>query len=326
MTNTELNRAPADPVAGYFGPDSMSWRLYREPFYLLGGVRALLLQVAHPAVADAVARFSNFREDALGRGYRTFEAMAAIYFGDQAQADRTGQRLQKVHRGMAGHYPETSQAIPLPYRADDAPLQWWVLATLIDTTLHVYAPAAQRLNLPPDWREQFYEESKRAAAVLGIPADVVPMDLAAFNDYFSAQLNSGLLGSTPVCGDMALAVIEHRLAPRRLARLMARGGLPTDLCDRLGVRPEKNVERRYARIAARMLWLHRLMPRALRASPAWHQAMARIRRAQGLRPGILGVFYDWLSRRRPVLMGIAPNAATTKSRNEKAQDGGPGST
>ena len=46
-----------------FGPGSLTWRVNGEAVLLLGGGRALLLQVAHPGVAAGVAEFSNYRED-----------------------------------------------------------------------------------------------------------------------------------------------------------------------------------------------------------------------------------------------------------------------
>ena len=48
-TNSPIFPTPRSAVVGYFGPHSMTWRLYREPIVIIGGVRALLLQVAHPA-------------------------------------------------------------------------------------------------------------------------------------------------------------------------------------------------------------------------------------------------------------------------------------
>jgi uncharacterized protein (DUF2236 family) len=52
--------------AGLFGPGSLTWRVNREGVLLLGGGRALLLQVAHPLVAAGVAEHSNYREDPFG--------------------------------------------------------------------------------------------------------------------------------------------------------------------------------------------------------------------------------------------------------------------
>ena len=61
--------------AGLFGPGSLTWRVNREGVLLLGGGRALLLQVAHPLVAAGVAQHSNYREDPFGRLYRTLDTV-----------------------------------------------------------------------------------------------------------------------------------------------------------------------------------------------------------------------------------------------------------
>src|SRR3712207_4301794 len=47
---------------GFFGPDSVTWRVHADPVYSVGGLRALLLQALHPVAMDGVARNSVFRE------------------------------------------------------------------------------------------------------------------------------------------------------------------------------------------------------------------------------------------------------------------------
>src|SRR5262249_8974636 len=79
-----LVRAPpscaAAIVSRVFGPGSLTWRVNGEAVLLLGGGRALLLQVAHPKVAAGVGRFSNYREDPWGRLARTLDVTLAIVF------------------------------------------------------------------------------------------------------------------------------------------------------------------------------------------------------------------------------------------------------
>src|SRR5258708_6168031 len=43
------------------GPDTVSWRVNREPVVFMGGGRALLLQVAHPLVAPGAAQHSDYQ-------------------------------------------------------------------------------------------------------------------------------------------------------------------------------------------------------------------------------------------------------------------------
>ncbi|MFN0174576.1 MAG: oxygenase MpaB family protein [Saprospiraceae bacterium] len=281
---------------GYFGPTSITWQLYRESLTLTGGVRALLLQVAHPAVADGVARFSNFKTDPLGRGYRTFAAMAMIYFGSKTQAEQTAQRLWRMHSTIQGEGPNA-------YSANDPHLLLWVLATLTDTTLQVHKRMPLP-DLPPDWQERFYEESKVAARLLGIPESVYPADLQAFEQYFRSMLEGDLLGSTDTCRQVAQSIILHPKAPKKLANLLATGWLPAPLCTRLGIPVSIEATAKLERFLRRYWRVYRLIPKALRWSPAYHQAHYRIAIAQGESPTWAGRFFHWRGKRVKTPMGL----------------------
>src|SRR4051794_30089346 len=63
------------PEAGFFGPGSQMWRIFGETAVSLGGMRAVMMQLAHPAVAAAGIQSSNFRDDFIGRAWRTFATM-----------------------------------------------------------------------------------------------------------------------------------------------------------------------------------------------------------------------------------------------------------
>jgi uncharacterized protein (DUF2236 family) len=281
---------------GYFGPDSLSWQLYREPAVLLGGFRALLLQIAHPAVADGVARYSNFRQDALGRGYRTFRAMATIYFGTCQQADGTAARLKRIHSGIRGS----------DYVATDQLLQLWVWATLIDTTFVVFTPLQEHLKLPIDWQEKFYAESQRAATILGIESSQIPTDLRAFKQYFTQILQrEGILGSQPISTDLAQSIVFHRLVPQPLGRLLAIGWLPDWLCERLQLQVIPHDRQRFERTTLPRLYRVLLvLPRFIRYAPAWHQGRYRIALAEGRPRPLWGRLLWWLGQRWELPLGI----------------------
>src|SRR5439155_20528931 len=74
-------RAALDPAVGLFPPESVLRRVNREAILLLGGGRALLLQVAHPLVAAGVAGHSRFRSEPLARPWRTPDPMPTILLG-----------------------------------------------------------------------------------------------------------------------------------------------------------------------------------------------------------------------------------------------------
>lgn len=281
---------------GYFGPETITWQLYREQLPLAGGVRALLLQVAHPAVADGVARYSQFKSDPFGRGYRTFRAMAMIYFGSKTQAEQTAKGLWRMHGAIRGEAPNA-------YSANDPELLLWVLATLVQTTLEVYSRMPLK-DLPRDWKTRFYEESKVAAQLLGIPAEVYPTDLPAFERYFEAMLQGEILGSSPTCREVAQSIVQHPKVPKKLANLLATGWLPEPLCARLGISVHPNAEARLSRFLKRFFWVYRLIPKVLRWAPSYHQASYRIAMARGESPALMGRFFNWLGKRMNVPMGL----------------------
>lgn len=57
--------------AGLLGPNSVSWRVIGDAAAFVGGIRALLVQTAHPEVVAGVEQHSRYRDDPLGRLNRT---------------------------------------------------------------------------------------------------------------------------------------------------------------------------------------------------------------------------------------------------------------
>src|SRR3712207_360166 len=122
----------AGPAEGVFGPRSMIWQVDREALVFLGAGRALLLQLAHPWVAAAIAQHSSVLHDPIGRFHRTFEVVFTLVFGSLDEAIRTARRLHRRHAAIAGAMPETLGrfAEGSTYRANEVPALLWVQATL----------------------------------------------------------------------------------------------------------------------------------------------------------------------------------------------------
>ena len=170
------------------GPDTISARLLGHPALLLGGPRALLLQVANPGVAAGVAQHSAFTEDPFGRLARTLRSMEAIAFGSPERAAQALRVIGARHRPVQGLTEAGS-----PYSAGDPDLVLWVHATLVDTALAVDHRYIGLLSSRQ--REIFYQESKVLADAFRIPAELVPEDLAAFRCYMARSLAALQVGS-----------------------------------------------------------------------------------------------------------------------------------
>src|SRR5216117_2677814 len=95
-------RTVIDPRRGLFGPESVVRRVNREAVLLLGGGRALLLQVAHPLVAAGVAAHSRFRQRPLERLWRTLDLMLTLVFADAARAIGAVREIEHVHARVRG--------------------------------------------------------------------------------------------------------------------------------------------------------------------------------------------------------------------------------
>lgn len=163
-----------------YGEQSISWQVNRHWFPLIGGARAAILQVCDPRVAAGVASYSTFKTDPFGRLDRTLDAMLTISF---AAPERREQMLEHLRRGHARVTGTTAGG--QAYDANDPELQYWVLATLVDTTFEVerrYVGVMRRQD-----RERFFQESKLIARAFGVPDEVIPEDLDAFRAYVSHQ-------------------------------------------------------------------------------------------------------------------------------------------
>jgi uncharacterized protein (DUF2236 family) len=158
----------ASPKDGFFGPHSVVWRVDRELAVLLGsGSRALLLQVAHPLIAAAVADHSRYRRDPIGRLRHTLETIYAFAFSDREHATRMVEAINRRHAQVVGTSPDGT-----PYAALDPHLLLWVYATLIDSGLLAYETFVAPLTEAE--REQAYLEFQEAAHVWGIPPEIFP--------------------------------------------------------------------------------------------------------------------------------------------------------
>ena len=255
-----------------FGPGSLIWRVNGEAVLLLGGGRALMLQVAHPKVAAGVAEFSNYREDPWGRLYRTLDLTLKIVFGDPQTSRAASRRLRAVHERVAGS-DDRGEA----YRALDPELLLWVHATLLDTSLTIY----QRYVTALTYRELdlYYDEMKALGEAYAIPREAMPADYASFRRYWGSMLDDGLR-VTETTRDVADAVLRPEL-PRlawpaiELLRLVTVGTLPRAIRDDLGLDWGPGRERLLAASQAAIRRLLPALPALLHRFPAARRGVLR---------------------------------------------------
>jgi uncharacterized protein (DUF2236 family) len=252
--------------------DSMIWRVNSEAVLLLGGGRALILQVAHPQVAAGVGQFSRYREDPWGRIYRTIDVTMKITFGDPATSRAAAEGLRARHAQVTGRDDEGR-----PYRALDPRLLLWVQATLIDTSLLFYERYVGSLSERE--KASYYEECRALGPAYGLAPDRQPADFEAFRAYFEGMLSSGLR-STETLRDVTDAVLHPPLPfvarpAVELLRLVTVGTLPQPLRDELGLGWGRRRETLLSASAASVRGLMPLLPGLLRRLPPARAAARR---------------------------------------------------
>ncbi len=273
--------------AGYFGPSSALWRLNRESVLAIGLVRAILLQLAHPWVAQAVVDHSTVYQQPLDRLLATASAAELITFGSRAQADRAAARIRRVHTRINGRLSESAGRWPAgtPYTAEDVDALCWVLATLGDTTLLIYETVYG--SLPDHVSEAYLADTARLGEFLGIPVNRPPRTRRELSRYLADRIADG----TVAVGDVGRRVATDLSALRvplwqrvtvrpwlRFSLDVAAATLPAAIRAQYGdalPNPRRRLLSTGARLARTVL---PRLPVALRTDPI---ARAAIRRAEG---------------------------------------------
>lgn len=266
---------------GYFGPQSVTWRLHADPMQWVGGVRALFLMALHPLAMAGVAEHSTFREDPFGRLQRTGDYLGAVTFGTRAEADRAAARVRGVHRRVRGVEPESGT----PYWAPDPELLLWVHCGEIDSFLTIGRRAGVRVSAAD--ADRYVAEQVTAAELAGIPRELAPASVAELADYFerarpalrmtaAARDTARFLFVPPMPALVQLATparvvwgsaagLAFASLPRWARRLYGLPGLPTT---DLGA----SVTLRWLRAASSVL------PATVREPPAYRAAKERMAR------------------------------------------------
>jgi len=193
---------------GYFGPDSVTWRIHSEPVAMVGGLRALLLQALYPPAMQALYEASSFQDDPWARFQSTVGYVATVSFAPRAKVDAAAARVRGVHRRLG---------------VDDPVQLAWVHACLVDSFL--VASQAAGLGLSDTERDGYVREQMLAAALVAVPESLTPRtaaELASFLRRMRPQL-----AGTREAREAARYVIAPPLPVPRTLVLPARLGWTT---------------------------------------------------------------------------------------------------
>lgn len=160
-------------------PDSVSWRVFKNPVGLfIGGVTAVLLELAEPRVRSGVWDHTSFRTDPLPRMKRTGLAAMITVYGPKSRAEAMIAGVGRMHARVQGVTPDG-----VAYRADDPELLDWVQATASYGFMEAYHAFVRRLSM--EERDRFYAEAAPASALYG--AVGAPRSVAEQEAQFAAM-------------------------------------------------------------------------------------------------------------------------------------------
>lgn len=169
---------------GLFGPESAVWEVHGSLSTLVGGIRALLLQAAHPAALAGVAEHSRYETDPIGRLIGTTRWLTVTTFGATPVVAREAARVNAMHARVTGTYHDTAGR-NRAYEARDPQFLLWVHCAFTDSFLKAHLALGFPLSRGAD---AYVSEWRRSAAPLGLAS--APDSVAALErelDRFRAE-------------------------------------------------------------------------------------------------------------------------------------------
>ncbi len=247
---------------GLMGPDSVSWRVLGDASVFVGGIRALVVQSAHPEVAAGVDDHSSYRDDPLGRLSRTSVYVTETTYGAMPEVEAAVAVVRQAHRPVTG----TSDR-DRPYSASTPELAAWVHNVLTDSFLAAYQAFGPQPLSTEDADRFVSEQTKVGELLRAAPLPDTAAELRSWIVDHPARADSrGQTNAIDFLQDPPLA-LPIRLGYGLLFRA-AVTTIPDSITAQLGIE-----ERRWAGKVGRgsinaMRW-------ALGASPDWQLALTR---------------------------------------------------
>jgi uncharacterized protein (DUF2236 family) len=218
---------PGKPGDGGVVPDgSIVRNVAAKRAVTLGGLPAVLLQLAHPMVAQGVSDYSDFERDPLARMISTLDATLVMTFGDHEQAGEKVAKVRLTHQSVHGELTQTHGEWRRGerYSALNAELCLWVYATGVELVLDTYSALCSPLS--PTARAEYYEGGKPLAELMGVKRSILPATYPQFRSYYQDMLGRLVVG--PMARDIAAAIFAARLGPVPVSPLGP--GMPLPCC------------------------------------------------------------------------------------------------
>lgn len=227
--------------AGYFGPDSVSWKVWGHPAISIAGIRGSIASVLDPKGAAGVDQHSTYANDPLGRVRRSNMFFTQVVFGDSASAERIGKWLFNRHASVTGVVPDSQET----YSANVPETLLFVYVTGWHGVLECYQRFCPRgEELTDDEIRRFYRESLITADLLGLPSAYVPATPEQVQEYLDNDAKR-IIRVTPEARKLVTFFLQPPVSPAwpllpvnpflRMASYAAVSTLPDEWLELIGV-------------------------------------------------------------------------------------------
>lgn len=226
---------------------ALTKELAKESVLFLGARRALLMQVAHPLVAQGAKHHSRFRKDPLGRLWSTVDFTMVMTFGTEEEIEATLTGVMGKHRSVRGTADDPELGEKVRYSAMDPRLLLWVHSSLVDTSVTVYEEFVRELSHAE--KETLWYEGLEDAVRIGISERFLPETFGQFREYFHDTLASGEVRVTDDSRHLTQLIVYPLPVPKTLydvipINFVTAGLLPETL--REGYRMKFGAKERFA--------------------------------------------------------------------------------
>ena len=266
----ETFQYPDDP--GLFGPESITWKIMGDVSSFIGGIRALLIQAAHPEVAAGVANHSTYRDDPFGRLSRTASYVTATAFGAMPEVEKSIKMVSSAHRPVSGTSSRGEK-----YSAGNPEMAAWVHNALIDSFLVSYQNFGPFVLEEEEADSYVYEQTNLGNLMKASP---LPENAASLSCWLSEnpKVGSSKEGAEAVSFLKKPPLPFFTLIAYKILFNAAVVTMPIELREAIGVNPKKG-----AKTAGN--FLTKVLRYALGSSPAWAAALDRsgTKRPNGIR-------------------------------------------
>jgi len=171
---------------GLFGPGSAVWQVHGCIATLVGGVRALLLQAAHPAPLSGVAEHSRYESDPLGRLAGTTRWLTVTTFAAAEVIESEAARVNAMHEHVKGEF-KNKHGVEQSYRAKDPRFLLWVHCAFTDSFLKTHLALGYPIDQGADTYVAQWSKSAIPLGLTNAPMSVAELE-AALNDFRANDL------------------------------------------------------------------------------------------------------------------------------------------